>query len=283
MSRSLVTAWQEARRALEAAGVEEPTFDARLLIEKGAGVSRLDILTDPRRVLSDAQIAAIDALVGRRAAREPLAHILGRKAFRTIELAVTRDVLTPRADTEVLVHAALEETAPDAPLRILEFGVGSGAVLAALLTERPHATGVGVEISEAALLVAQSNFEALGLADRVRLMRGDWGEGIEGVFDRIVANPPYIESAAIAGLDPEVALHEPRVALDGGDDGLDAYRALLPHMARLLAPDGLAAVEIGAGQAEAVRTLLLKARLLPKNLWNDLAGRPRVWTATSAA
>ncbi|MGE3143529.1 MAG: peptide chain release factor N(5)-glutamine methyltransferase [Hyphomonadaceae bacterium] len=279
MSETLVSAWQDARKALEAAGVDEPTIDARLLVELGAGVKRIDILTEPRRALSATQSAAIAALVARRAAREPMSHILGRKGFRTIELAVNAAVLTPRADTEVLAHAALEAIGLDQPARVLDLGVGSGAVLAAILTERPLASGVGVDVSAEALAVAARNIAALGLAGRTELRAGDWCAGLAEQFDIVAANPPYIPSGDIAALAPEVARYEPRLALDGGADGLDAYRAIAPHLPALLKPGGLAAFEFGVGQNEAVRDILAKAGLRPVTLWRDLEGRARVWTA----
>lgn len=279
MSETLVTAWQAARKALEAAGVEEPTFDARLLLEKGAGVVRADILTDPRRELSDAQVHAIAELVARRAQREPMSHILGVKGFREIVLAVSRDVLTPRPETELLVQLAVNALPVDKAAQVLDLGVGSGAILAAILHERPHATGLGIDVSEAALLVAQSNLEALGLDARSELRQGDWGAGVEGLFDVVVANPPYIASHEIDGLMPEVSRYEPRLALDGGADGLDAYRALMPYVRRLLAADGLAILEIGQGQEEGVRSIITEAGLRPLQIYLDLARIPRVWTA----
>lgn len=278
MTETLVSAWSQARAALEGAGIEEPTFDARLLVELGAGVKRHDILTDPRRELSDADVQAIAQLVARRVQREPMSHILGEKGFRSIVLKVTRDVLTPRPETELLVHLALQNMAEDKPLRVLDFGVGSGAILAAILIERPLATGVGVDISEAAVLVAQSNMEALELDARSEIVRGDWGAGVAGQFDVIVANPPYIPSADIAGLMPEVSVHEPRLALDGGADGLDAYRAIAPQIARLMAPGGIAVFEFGAGQEGAVRGVLAESGLKPEKLYLDLSGVPRAWT-----
>jgi len=259
--------------------VDEPTLDARLLIERGAGVRRHDILTDPRRELSAAQIAAIGALVARRVAREPMSHILGERGFRDIVLAVNADVLTPRPETELLVQIVLAEIAPSAPVRVLDFGVGSGAILAALLVERPNATGLGIDASEAALLVAQANLEALGLGARATLQHGDWGAGVNGAFDVIVANPPYIASHEIDALAPEVSRYEPRLALDGGADGLDAYRALLPDLRRLLRADGFAALEIAPTQGGAVEALLRQHDLEPLRLWPDLSGHPRVWAA----
>lgn len=279
MSETLVSAWQAARKALEAAGIEEPTFDARLLLEKGAGIKRADILTDPQRDLSDEQVQAVAHLVARRVQREPMSHILGVKGFRDIVLAVSRDVLTPRPETELLVQLAVNALPADKPARVLDLGVGSGAILAAILHERPLATGLGVDISEAALLIAQSNLEALGLDARSELRQGDWGEGVKGRFDVVVANPPYIASHEIDGLMPEVALYEPRMALDGGADGLDAYRALMPHVRRLLSDGGLAIFEIGEGQEEGVRAIIAEAGLKPLQIYLDLARIPRVWTA----
>jgi release factor glutamine methyltransferase len=279
VSESLVTAWQSARRALEAAGVEEPTVDARLLVEAGAGVRRQDILTEPRRVLSDAQVLAIAELVARRVQREPMSHILGVRGFRDLLLRVNADVLTPRPETEFVVEAALGAIAADAPARVLDLGVGSGAILAAILSERPRATGVGVDASQAALAVARDNFAALGLDDRAQLRLGRWGEGLDAPFDVIVSNPPYIPSADIAALAPEVSRYEPHLALDGGEDGLAAYRALLSDIARLLAPEGIAVLEFGVAQADAIATLLKDHGLRPEQMIRDLSGHPRVWTA----
>ncbi len=273
---TLVSAWTAARRALEAAGVALPVFDARLLIEAGAGVRRLDILTDPHRALDDGQIGAIEALVARRVAREPISQILGRKGFRGFDLKVTRDVLSPRPETEHVVEAALSMLDLQAPATVLDLGVGSGAILLAILMERPHAIGVGVDKSPAALAVARENAEVLGLAPRVRLLEGDWGAGLDGAFDAIVSNPPYVRSGAIGLLEPEVHRYEPHLALDGGRDGLDAYRALAPQLRRLLRPGGGFALEVGEGQAEAVWAHVAAVGLEPDGVLDDLAGVPRV-------
>jgi release factor glutamine methyltransferase len=273
---TLVTLWQSVRDRLIEAGVDTPVLDARLLVEAGAGVSRMDIVTDPRRPVSAEQTAAVNALSERRQRREPVAHIIGRKHFWTLEFEVNRDVLIPRPETEFVVEAALKRIAGDARARILDLGVGSGAILLTLLSERANATGVGVDISEAALQVARANAAALKLADRVELRRGDWAEGLDGGFDLVVSNPPYIASDDIAGLAPEVARHEPRVALDGGADGLAAYRIIAGRLPALLKPGGGFVFEVGRGQAEAVTALARAAGLSTEAPWRDLSGLARV-------
>lgn len=276
MTLTLVSAWTKARRALEAAGVDSPVFDARLLLETAAEVVRLDILTDPHRAISEEAGARLDALVARRVAREPLAYILGKQAFWSLDFAVGPAVLTPRPDTETVVTAALAALPEDAPARVLDLGVGSGAILLSILSARPLATGLGVDASPEALVFAQANAEALGLQDRVVMAHGDWGVGVAGPFDLVVSNPPYIVSAEIAGLQPEVSVHEPRLALDGGGDGLDAYRRLWPDVARLLKPGGRFAVEIGLGQGPDVSALATEAGLEVEAVKPDLTGIGRV-------
>jgi release factor glutamine methyltransferase len=277
MSVTLVQAWTAARRRLEAAGVDAPVIDARLLLEAAAGASRADILTDPQRPLSDDQAAALDGLVKRREAREPVSHILGRKGFWTLELKVTPDVLTPRPDTETLVDALLKALPQSAPLRILDLGVGSGAILLALLAERPAWRGVGVDISAAALEVARENVAMLGLGDRAILEHGVWAEGQpDGAFDAVACNPPYIPTGDIAGLAPEVSEREPRLALDGGPDGLDAYRLLARDILRVLKPAGLFGLEIGHDQGAAVRSLMIDAGAAACEVIGDLGQRDRV-------
>lgn len=283
MSIALVTLWTDVKKRLEAAGVEMPVFDARLLVEVGAGVSRMDIVTDPRRILTDEQVAAVDALTRRREAREPVAHIIGSRHFWTLDLAVTPDVLIPRPETELLVESAMHVLPLDESSRVLDLGVGSGAILLAVLTERPGATGVGVDASGDALAVAQINADSLKLADRIDLRVGDWGEGVEGGFDLVVSNPPYIASKDIDTLQPEVARFEPRLALDGGADGLDAYRTIIADLPRLLKPGGAFALEVGMGQAEAVRALAEAVGLSTGEPKRDLAGIPRVVNGRRAA
>jgi release factor glutamine methyltransferase len=299
---TLVSAWTAARKRLGAiVGVDEPTFEARLFVEAATGATRLDILTDPHRPISPEAGEALEAMLTRREAREPAAHILGYKDFWTFRLAVSSDVLTPRPETELLVKTALELMPADA--NALDLGAGSGAVLLALLSERPGARGLGLDMSAEALVLARANSAALGLAERAAWRWGDWSRAdatadLEGAFDVVVANPPYVRSGAISLLEPEVARYEPHLALDGGPDGLDAYRSIFPLIRRLLrqrvspdpgadagedahaAGEGAAtaawAVEIGQGQAEAVWALADEAGLAPEGVRDDLAGIARV-------
>ena len=276
-ARTLVKAWTGARERLKAAGIDSPAIDARLMLEAAADVSRTDIVTDPYRVLSSEQIATLDDYLERRAKREPVSQILGRKGFWKIMLGVTKDVLTPRADSEVIVDSILGAFDEHRHFNILDLGVGSGAILLAILAERPNAKGLGVDISEEALAVARENAANLGLDRRVALLRGDWTAGLEAEsFDVVIANPPYIPTRDIETLDPEVRDHEPRLALDGGVDGLEAYRSLAPEILRVLKPDGVFAVEIGWDQSEAVEALFNAAGAQDVRTRKDLADRDRV-------
>jgi len=277
MSETLVSLWTDVRRRLEAAGVDSPVLDARLLLEAGAGVSRLEIVTDPRRTLTDAQVDAVNALTARREAREPVSHIVGRKHFWTLDLAVSANVLTPRPETEFVVEAGLQALLPaDAPHRILDLGAGSGAIILALLKERPNASGIAVDISDAALAIVRTNAEQLGLSERLDIRQGHWAKDIDERFDLVVSNPPYIPSADIEGLAPEVARYEPRLALDGGGDGLLAYRIITASLPRLLKPGAAFALEVGLGQAEAVKAMAAAAGMTTTEPRRDLAGIPRV-------
>jgi len=283
VTATLVSLWTDVRQRLEAAGVDTPVLDARLLVETGAGVSRLDIVTDPRRSLTESQVAAVDALARRRERREPVGHIIGRKHFWTLDLAIGPAVLIPRPETELVVETVLEAIAPDPPARVLDLGVGSGAILLAVLSERPNATGVGVDLSAEALAVARANAEALGMINRTQLVQGDWEIDPQERFDAVVSNPPYIPTSDIDALAPEVARFEPRLALDGGPDGLDAYRAIIPRLMALLRPGGVFAFEVGQGQAGAVFALAQSAGLSAEPPRRDLAGVPRVVWGRRAA
>ncbi len=256
--------------------VEAPAREAALIL-RAAGLKPTDLIVEPDAPLG---AAAADAqrYAARRAAGEPLSRIVGRREFWGLAFGLSPETLDPRPETETIVEAALAAFAArrGEALRIVDFGVGSGALLAALLSELPAARGVGVDLSPGAAAQARANLESLGLAARVEIHVGDWAEGLEGAFDLIVANPPYIPSGDIAGLAREVRDHDPRLALDGGADGLDAYRALTPEIARLLAPAGRFFCEVGAGQADAVRALAAAAGLVDLAAHRDLAGVERV-------
>jgi release factor glutamine methyltransferase len=272
-----VQAWSRAKQQLEAAGIAGPVIDARLLVEAAAGATRADIVTDPYRALSAEQEARLEDYLARRARREPVAHILGRKGFWKILLQVTPDVLTPRPDTETLVEYVLRDFPEHAPWSVLDLGVGSGAILLSILAERPAARGLGVDVSEEALAVARENAANLGLASRTALMRGDWTVGLgDDGFDLVVANPPYVASEVIATLEPEVRDFDPRLALDGGPDGLDAYRILAPEILRVLRPGGRFAVEIGYDQKAPVEALFRAAGAEAVLTVRDLGDRDRV-------
>jgi len=281
MSVNLVQAWKGARARLEAAGLTGPVIDARLLVEAAAEATRVDIVTDPYRALTPEQEATLEDYLSRRERREPVSHILGRKGFWKIMLNVTPDVLTPRPDTETVVEFSLRDFPEHAAWSVLDLGVGSGAILLALLAERPAAKGLGVDVSEEALAVARDNAAALGLAGRVALLRSDWTMGLQAdEFDLVVSNPPYIAEHVIETLEPEVRDHEPRLALAGGADGLDHYRILAPEILRVLKPGGRFAVEIGYDQKEAVETLFREAGATGVQTIRDLADRDRVVAGT---
>jgi len=279
MSLNLVQAWKQARERLEAAGLAGPVIDARLLVEAAAGASRVDIVTDPYRPLTEEQEQTLQDYLARRERREPVSHILGRKGFWKIMLSVTPDVLTPRPDTETVVEYVLRDFPEHAAWSVLDLGVGSGAILLAILADRPAAKGLGVDVSEEALAVARENAANLGLAGRVALLRGDWTAGLaDSSFDLVVSNPPYIADPVIEELEPEVRDYEPRLALSGGPDGLDAYRALAPEILRVLKPGRRFAVEIGHDQKDAVEALFRAAGAFNVETVLDLGNRDRVVT-----
>ena len=277
MNQTLVQAWNGAKARLQAAGVDGPVIDARLLVEAAADASRTDIIADPHRTLSDEQQATLEDFIARRERREPVSHILGRKGFWKIMLQVNANVLTPRPDTETVVELVLRDLPEGKAFSILDLGVGSGAILLAILAERPAGKGLGIDVSDEALAVARENAANLGLAGKVALLRGDWTRGLgDASFDVVVSNPPYIRSAEIGALAPEVRDHEPRLALDGGADGLDAYRELAPEILRVLKPGGRFAVEIGFDQAAEVTALFAAAGAQDLATHKDLANRDRV-------
>jgi release factor glutamine methyltransferase len=281
MTLTLVKAWNAAKDRLKNVQIDQPAIDARLLLEVAADVTRTDIITDPYRVLTEAQMATLDDFLNRRARREPVSHIIGRKGFWKILLQVNKHVLTPRPETEVIVDEVLKAFPESMPFSMLDLGVGSGTILLAVLAERPAAKGLGIDVSEEALAVARENAANLDLAGRVALLRGDWTNGLgDDSFDLVVSNPPYIATEVIETLEPEVRDHEPRLALDGGADGLDAYRLLAGEILRVLKPGAMFAVEIGYDQSEAVEALFKAAGAQNVRTIKDLSVNDRVVTGT---
>lgn len=266
----------QAGQVLRAAAIENPRLEARLLLGHAMGVTSEALLRDPRAPVPPPAAARFQAALRARLDATPVAHILGTQGFWTLDLAVSPATLIPRPDSEAVVEAALEAL-PDrhAPLRLLDLGTGTGCLLLAVLAERPGAFGIGVDLVPQAAALAAANARRNGLAGRAAFLAGNWAEALSGRFDLVLSNPPYIESAAIAGLMPEVARHEPRSALDGGADGLDAYRRLAAELPRLLAPGGAAVLELGAGQRSAVEGLARAAGLVPAGCRPDLGGVDR--------
>jgi release factor glutamine methyltransferase len=266
---------RRATAVLRAAGIPGPERDARRLLAHALGLDpvRLPLAEGPVAPEAAARFAAALAA---RCAGQPVAQIVGQRAFWGLSFLVTPDVLDPRPETETLVAAALEGPFS----RVLDLGTGSGCILLSLLADRPGAAGLGIDASAAALAVAERNAAALGLADRATFRLGNWTEGIEGPFDLIVSNPPYVTEADWAELSREVRDWEPRAALVAGADGLDAYRAILADAPRLLAEGGRILLEVGAGQASAVVALCCRAGLAATDTRADLDGRPRVVVAS---
>lgn len=276
---TLLTAWKGAQARLKAAGVDSPSIDARLLLEAATGAGRVDILTDPYRVVDADKIAALDAMVDRRVKREPVSRILGKKGFWKIMLNVTPDVLSPRPDTETLLDVVVRAFPPQRAFDMIDLGTGSGAILLAALAERAGARGVGTDISTEAIAVARENAANLDLDGRCTFIRTDWAAGFaDDSFDLVVSNPPYIPTGDIPGLGPEVREHDPHLALDGGPDGLQPYRDLAPEIARILRPEGVFAVEIGWDQGPQVKALFEAAGFANVKVVKDLGDRDRVVT-----
>ena len=248
---------------------ETPRLDAELLMAHALGIGRETLLLSR---LDEAVPESFESLVERRLEHEPVAYIIGRRGFWTIDLEVGPGVLVPRPDSETLIEAAIEHFEERPPERVLDLGTGSGALLLAALDRWREATGLGVDASEAALAIAAANAERLGLADRAILRRADWAEGLRETFDLVLCNPPYVEAGA--ALPREVAEWEPAEALYAGADGLDDHRRLARAIPRLVSPGGVACVEIGPDQAKTAAALY-RAQGAQVSLRRDLAGRPR--------
>lgn len=272
---------RQMAQALAAAGVETPDLDARLLLAEALRLPPSDLTLRADAVVPPPAEAEARAFLARRRGGEPVARIRGRKEFWSLDFRLSPETLVPRADTETVVEAALDLCPdPAAALRVLDLGTGTGAILAAVLAERPNAFGVGVDRSEAAACTARDNLARNGLGDRAQVVVGDWGAALAGGFDLVVSNPPYITAAAMAGLPAEVRRHDPELALVAGEDGLCAYRAIAADLPRLLRPGGAGVLELGAGQEPEVAALLTAAGLrVADPARRDLAGIPRALAA----
>jgi release factor glutamine methyltransferase len=270
-AESITAALAAARRRLVAADVTDATQDARLLMQRVLGCDHAGLILQGERLLSAEEAIAFEALLLRRLGHEPVTKILGERDFYGRVFRVTADVLDPRADTETLIGLALEERAQ----RLLDLGSGSGALIVTLLAEWPEATGVAVDLSPKALAITAENGERLGVGKRLTCLQGAWFAPVEGRFDLIVSNPPYIPSGDIAGLEPDVREHDPALALDGGADGLSCYRAIAAEAAGHLLPGGRVIVEIGAGQGPDVAGIFALAGFRLGAERPDLGGHVR--------
>ena len=273
------------RSALELAGVEGAALDARVIVRHALGLAPLALATEPDRPVEEAEALAIRDLVARRLAGVPVARLLGVKEFWGLEFRLSPATLIPRPDTETLVEEALRHCPDrDAPLRLLDLGTGSGCIMAAILSERPRAWGLGIDRSEEAAATARLNAARIGLGPRAAFLVGDWARALgDAAFDLVVSNPPYVEAGIIPSLAREVREHDPGLALDGGEDGLEAYRAIATALPGLLRPGGHALLEVGEGQASAVAELLADSGLALHPPARDLEGRERVVVGRSAA
>jgi len=275
--------------ALTAAGIDNARFEARLLLSRASGLTIEQLVARGTDEVPAAVVETARSLTARRVRREPMAYILGEREFWGLPFKVSPAVLVPRPDSETLIEAVLS-LMPDRARawRILDLGLGSGCLLLTLLREYPQAQGVGLEASAEALVMAQENANVLGVAGRAQLIAGDWRrpgwaeallQALGGPFDLVVSNPPYIASAAVPKLMPEVSSFEPRLALDGGAEGFDAYQVIIAASPRLVTAGGFMAVEAGEGQASEITRTFAAAGLTPRPPWKDLGGIDRVVTA----
>ncbi|MBQ0822559.1 peptide chain release factor N(5)-glutamine methyltransferase [Microvirga sp. HBU67558] len=269
-------ALRELRRTLQEAGFETAALDARVLLLTALGIPATDLITRPDVPLSPEEAGMLSGLARRRLAHEPVARIVGTREFWGLPFRLSPETLVPRPDTETVVETALA-LLPDrqAPLRLVDFGTGSGIILVALLHELPNARGLGIDLSFGALVTARANAAENGVGGRCHFALSRWADAVSGPFDLIVSNPPYIASGVIPALDAEVRDHDPRLALDGGPDGLDPYRVLLGEAGRLLASGGLLVVEIGYDQADDLVSLARTCGLEILRIAHDLSGHPR--------
>lgn len=266
---------------LKQAGVESARLDARVMWKHVTGMSDADIIIHPDAVLSPGQQSVLSAMVQQRIDGVPVAKIIGVKEFYGRDFTVTADVLDPRPDSETLIEAVLSYVgeAKDKNWRILDLGTGSGCLILTLLSELSNATGVAVDISDKALAVARDNAARLNVQGRAEFIQSDWLDNVDGVFDIIVSNPPYIETDSIADLDKDVRLYDPMSALDGGADGLGPYKILFPQIRHYLNLGGFVAVECGFNQAGHIRRLMENPRFEHIRTYTDIAGHERIVSA----
>lgn len=265
-------------RSFEAGGLPTPGLDARLLVAHGLDLSREDLILRGDAPLTSAQVSRLESARDRRLKREPVSRICGVREFWGLPFRLNAATLDPRPDSETLVSAVLTAVDITAPLRILDLGTGSGCLLLSLLSEMQHASGLGVDISAEAVQGARENAMRLDLANRAAFLQSDWFDAVEGRFDVIISNPPYIKSGDIGGLEKDVRAFDPLAALDGGETGFDAYHALIPQLSGRQTCGGMTFLEVGAGQAEYVSILLANHGFWDIHIYDDLGGTPRVVT-----
>jgi release factor glutamine methyltransferase len=280
MADTIDSLLSEVRAALRAADFDDPAQEARILVGGLLDLDAVGLMSRGREAVPADIASIVRAALARRLAREPLYRILGARAFYGLTLALSPGTLEPRPDTETLVEAMLPHARAAVvrlgQCRILDLGTGTGAICLALLDAVPEATGVGVDLSGDALATAAANAERHGLSDRFTTVASNWLENVEGRYDIIVSNPPYIRSGIIETLDPEVRLHDPALALDGGADGLDAYRIIARDSAAFLEHPGVVGVEIGFDQKESVTDVFVQQGFVSLDFLRDLAGNDRV-------
>lgn len=269
---------QQFRRA----GLDSPELDARLLVMAAMNLDHADLIAKGTEFIAPEALEQIRRLSTRRLAGEPIDHILGYREFYGRRFAINKDVLSPRPETEGLIEAALAISGPDAPLRCLDIGTGSGAIMITLLAERLNWTGVASDVSQAALDMARKNAETYGVSARLSFEQTAWFDGLNGQFDLILSNPPYIDAAHMAALPPEVAGYDPALALYGGEDGLEAYRVLAAQAQDYLKPQGWLLLEIGYDQKNSVTALLYEAGFNDVTCRQDLARQDRLILAKSS-